>query len=537
MADRPAHIRLGIFVVVALSTLAGLLIFFGGDPQFFSNQQHYIIEFTEAPGIAAGTPVRKSGVRVGQVEEVRLNSESNLVEVSVQLDPSYIPHLGEEPVISRGLLNGDTAIDFVPKSPVDGIEVARGEPIPVGSRIPGVPPINPRTLFNQAQGAIPNAQETLLRLTEAMARFQEAAPKAERAFDEIAALAKEGREFVPELRKTNQQLQSLIGSASSSISTQADPEPVTLRDLLKEAIDSLRALRPAATEIQKLVEENRPQIKTTLTSIQSLADSADKLLSPENRTQVKTTLTSIQTVADNTNKLVSPENVTSVTKSIKNIETASDDISKTIRLTAIILAQVDKTIATFNARLMDAEKTFANINKATEPFAENAPAIIANVKATSQTLAENAPMIVADVKTTAKNLAEGSTELSDTLKSFRLTLKQFNNGDGSLAKFLSDPAFYNKFAAAADALSATLARTTRIANDLEVFADKIARRPEILGVGGALTPSSGLKGSPVAPLPPERQPLPPLDPPIEGPPVMQPIAPVPFVPLQPIPRR
>jgi phospholipid/cholesterol/gamma-HCH transport system substrate-binding protein len=41
-----------------------------------------------------------------------------------------------------------------------------------------------------------------------------------------------------------------------------------------------------------------------------------------------------------------------------------------------------------------------------------------------------------------------------------------------------------------------LPRLDRILKDFEVFADKIARHPESLGVRGAVAPSSGLKESP-----------------------------------------
>ena len=34
---------------------------------------------------------------------------------------------------------------------------------------------------------------------------------------------------------------------------------------------------------------------------------------------------------------------------------------------------------------------------------------------------------------------------------------------------------------------------------MEVFADKIARRPELIGIGGALRPSAGLKELPGVP--------------------------------------
>ena len=42
-------------------------------------------------------------------------------------------------------------------------------------------------------------------------------------------------------------------------------------------------------------------------------------------------------------------------------------------------------------------------------------------------------------------------------------------------------------------LSMLLKNLQPIVQDMRVFTDKVARRPELLGVGGALRPSSGLK--------------------------------------------
>ena len=60
---------------------------------------------------------------------------------------------------------------------------------------------------------------------------------------------------------------------------------------------------------------------------------------------------------------------------------------------------------------------------------------------------------------------------------------------------------YQNLDAAAGSLARVMARSEKIARDLEVFADKVARRPELIGVGGALRPSAGLKESPFAPVP------------------------------------
>ena len=44
-------------------------------------------------------------------------------------------------------------------------------------------------------------------------------------------------------------------------------------------------------------------------------------------------------------------------------------------------------------------------------------------------------------------------------------------------------------------------RLDRALRDIEVFADKLARHPELIGLGGAVNPSRGLKESPTAPYP------------------------------------
>ena len=86
--------------------------------------------------------------------------------------------------------------------------------------------------------------------------------------------------------------------------------------------------------------------------------------------------------------------------------------------------------------------------------------------------------------------------------------------DGTLQRVLADPSLYNNLNESAASAARVLARAEKIARDLEVFSDKVARRPEVLGVGGAVRPSAGLKESPLAPTP---QPPPPTVGPIAAP--------------------
>ena len=64
------------------------------------------------PGIEVGTPIRKSGVRIGQVSAVELDPDSGQVRVRIAVNRKYLPRRSEEAHITRGLLSGDTAHFF-----------------------------------------------------------------------------------------------------------------------------------------------------------------------------------------------------------------------------------------------------------------------------------------------------------------------------------------------------------------------------------------------------------------------------------------
>src|SRR5438067_3075130 len=172
MAERGLRLRLGAFVAGSLAVLAGLVVFFGRAPDLFSNKAAYSVLFPEAPGIGPGTPIRKSGVRVGEVTSVDLDPDTGQVRVRVRVDRKFLPRRSEDATITRGLLSGDAAIDFLPKLDESGQPVPRGEAWPPGSDIPGVPPLTARSLLTPASGVLANAQASLDRIVRAFEKLE-----------------------------------------------------------------------------------------------------------------------------------------------------------------------------------------------------------------------------------------------------------------------------------------------------------------------------------------------------------------------------
>lgn len=71
--------------------------------------------------------------------------------------------------------------------------------------------------------------------------------------------------------------------------------------------------------------------------------------------------------------------------------------------------------------------------------------------------------------------------------------KKLNSGEGSLGQLMRNPDLYQHLNAAAKNIEQITCQMKPILADARVFSDKIARRPELLGVRGALERSPGTK--------------------------------------------
>lgn len=479
MTERALRLRLGLFVAGALAVLAGLILFFGHTPEWFTRKATYVITYPEAPDIVPGTPIRKSGVRIGEVQTVELDPETGEVQVRIRVDRRYLPRKSEEAFVSRGLLSGDTSIEFVPRLDEAGKPVPRGEPWPPGSIIPGTPPITARSLLTPATGVLSNAQQSLDRIVaafEKLERLERLAPKVETALDEFTQLAREARQLVPELRNAAKRLQNLIGAdepspslplrspAASLLLTgglqppggEPGKDEANLKTLIKEIQELVRAIRPAAEDLRMTIRKLEPEVTATIKSARQTFDGLNDLLGPENRKQFA--------------------------ELIKNINTVSGYVVRISGSLTNLLETAEKTLRNIDQQITAAGTIVGDIRAVTRPLAARAEAIVASV-------------------------SESAEQLSRTLAEVRALVRLLARDEGTLQKLLVDPSVYQNLDAAAHALARVMLRAEKISRDLEVFADKVARRPELIGLGGVFRPSAGLKEWPPSPLPPS--PVPP----------------------------
>src|SRR5262249_47719220 len=124
MNQQSMRFRIGVFVLAAILLLTVLVILFGGVPTMFKPQDRYTIVFDYATGISVGTPLRRSGVRIGQVQSVNLDDKTGKVRVTIVIDRPHMLYEGDQPILVHGALSGDTTIDFIAPPPSEKEQTA-----------------------------------------------------------------------------------------------------------------------------------------------------------------------------------------------------------------------------------------------------------------------------------------------------------------------------------------------------------------------------------------------------------------------------
>lgn len=416
MNEQVAKFRLGVFVLGALILLAILIILFGDAPQIFSRPYEYTVTFTHAPGVDRGVPVRKSGIKIGEVKDFELNGDTGEVAITIVVERKYQLRQEDQAYLTRGLVLGETAINFVPVRD----EERKTTPAPSGHVFTGVPPADLTQALGKATGLAELTTETLQEIRDAAKEIKKVAPSidkfvarlgptneaAQKTLDDITATSKAIREFVPELDKTN-----------------------------KEARAAIRELAKAAESVDVLVRGNQEKIAKIIDQLGDINGRLINVLSEENQKNLNATL--------------------------KNLKNASDGFEPLIQDARALAKRLGESL-------------------------DKADAVMKDIQAVTKPLAEKAPVIL-------KNVEEASAKFNQVGSNVAEFAKMLVQSDGTLKKFIVDPALYNALNDAASGLGKSMPRIDKVLRDIEVFADKIARHPELLGIRGAVAPGSGVK--------------------------------------------
>jgi ABC-type transporter Mla subunit MlaD len=497
MTEQGMRFRIGLFVLLALVLLATLVTLFGSLPSFFKQYHEYTVTFADAPGVNVGTPVRRSGVRIGEVKSVDLDHDSGEVRVGLLIERPYKLHRHERPALAQGLLGSDTCIDIVPDNTAPKGKEPDRTALEPGSVVAGARQANIHTLLSRAADVVPATHDTIAQVKQSLQRLERIGPLLEETLKEYRDLAKATREVVPEVRRTNNEVAELAHAVREAVPglTRTSDEVRELAKAVRETVPELRqtnnevcglvkaahdtvpGLNQTNDEVRQLahaVRETVPELRHTNEEIQHAVDSWGRVgdrvdgLIALNQDKLLKTVDNLNETLVRLSALFNQDNQRNLAVLLQNVRASSDTLASITRDTDELLKESRLTVHKVGDSVVRADDAMNNLQQATKPLAERSNTIM-------------------------KNLDESTAKLNVTMTELHELTRLVSQSNGTLQRLVVDPSLYNHLDETVCMLERILPRLDRIMHDMEVFADKVARHPEVLGVGGVVSPDSGLK--------------------------------------------
>jgi phospholipid/cholesterol/gamma-HCH transport system substrate-binding protein len=267
MNERLMQFRIGMFVIVAGLVLTMMIVWFGESPSILRDQVYLTVRYAEAPGVLEGVPVRKSGIRIGQVSAITFDERPNQpdgVLVTLALERKYTLHEGTRPRLSRSLI-GDVTVDMQPGT---GSALLRTSRSPVAAHdhvIDGDVAPDPSKALEAATKAFESAGDTLRAINEAASGLAKIAKSAEKLDDFLGSVADAGKNVskaaqgIDRVIKANEaDVQPAIASLRQVAQKLDDTLDARTRDSLKTGIDRFSS---AAARLEAGIAQIDPVLK------------------------------------------------------------------------------------------------------------------------------------------------------------------------------------------------------------------------------------------------------------------------------------
>jgi phospholipid/cholesterol/gamma-HCH transport system substrate-binding protein len=498
MNDQAIRFRIGIFVLASLIVFAVLITLFGGFPTYFRKADTYTVVFDNAQGVSPGTPVLRSGVKIGEVRSVQLDNDSGQVRVVIAIEPGYYLRRGDRPTLQRNLLGGDTSIVFVPEAAREGLDPAeesqppgkadkpplegkKVERIPPGAELKGYTPPDPNQFMQRVAELIGPAEEMLIEIRRVFRQLDKMSPAMREALEGFRDLARSGKELSPELQKTNVELRELAKAVRGAVPG-FEKASIELGDLAKTIRGAMPTFEKTSDQIRELAKASRdvvPEFRRTNEEAQAAVRTwgrvgeRTEVFIQTNEKALSRSIAELQEVLKRTAEALNDENLRNARDILRNARIASERLDSIARGTDETLKDTRVALKQLTESLRRADVILFDIQKLTGPFSERVPGLYRNVD-------------------------EAAQKLNLVLTDVRDLLRVIGQSDGTIQRLLTDPSIYNNLNDATYMAMRLVPRVDQILRDFGIFADKLARHPEAIGLGGVVRPSSGLKEAPSA---------------------------------------
>src|SRR5262245_20195101 len=120
MNEKRMQFAIGLVTLIAGFSLGAIILWFGEFQMILEPQTRYYVLFKTAPGAEVKMPVRRAGIRVGEVTNVENSDADSQVVVTIELEGKNSLREGDEPRLLRELL-GDAFVAIDTRPDMQGV--------------------------------------------------------------------------------------------------------------------------------------------------------------------------------------------------------------------------------------------------------------------------------------------------------------------------------------------------------------------------------------------------------------------------------
>lgn len=254
MDERLLQFRVGATVLAALILTAILVALLGDLPTVSVAARRYtvFVHFPRAPGVAADTPVRKSGILIGRVRRVEFAEDGGVI-VTLGIDGDVKLYRSEICRIGGSLL-GDADLEFVPG------ETLTREPINDGDLIAGIVRTDPLEVISNLEGDLKGAIGSVSQTSDQIGRLaQSLADLLENNEEQVSRIISKAEETLDTIRRVSENVDGILG----------DPE---LQQDLRKAIADFPIVLDDAREAMEGIKGTIQRAEQNLENLEGLTE-------------------------------------------------------------------------------------------------------------------------------------------------------------------------------------------------------------------------------------------------------------------------
>lgn len=254
--QRFTELRVGIFVLVSLALVAGLILKFGKYERLATKSYPITVVFSDVGGIVRDASVLYGGITVGKVGDIKLDQEGVLkVNVQLNIDQTVKIRKDAKFVINQSGLLGDRYIDVLPQS-------ATAEFLQSGDTIQGTATMDLTEAIHGVADVLHQAAGTIDRVDKAIRRIDE------------TVLSRTSLEHIDTSLANIEVVSSNAVGLTLSLRSIVDENRGKVDNVLTKFSDTADNLNKTSKNVDQLVSANQDDIRAAM---KNLAESTTRV--------------------------------------------------------------------------------------------------------------------------------------------------------------------------------------------------------------------------------------------------------------------